>query len=76
MKTSDPAENSSSPAVHSARIRSQLGDLIDHLEADRTRVDDPRFGALLEVSAEILKSMRTLFANHDETRARNIHLAQ
>lgn len=74
MKTSDPVENSSSPAVHSARIRSQLGDLIDHLDDDRARVDDPRFRAMLEESIETLKGMRTLFADYDASHGKTPHL--
>lgn len=74
MKTSDLTENSLSPAEHSARIRSQLGDLIDHLNEDRVRVDDLRFRALLEVSAETLNGMRALFAEYDDPRGKAFHI--
>lgn len=69
-------ENSPSPTVHGAHIRRQLGELIDHLNADLTRVDDLRFRALLEVSAEMLKGVRTAFAQYDETREKSIHLSE
>jgi hypothetical protein len=60
MKTLQ-SEASSSPAVHCQNISSQLSQLIGHLEADTRRVNDQRFRALLEKSAEVLKSLRTLF---------------
>jgi hypothetical protein len=72
----DVEENSSSPSVHSSRIRGQLDALIDHLNADRKRVDDPRFQTLLEVSAEMLKGVRNSFVNFDEARRRTMHLSQ
>jgi hypothetical protein len=81
QKVASPAddeaeENSSSPAVHSSRIRSQLGALIDHLNADRKRVDDPHFQTLLEVSAEMLKGVRTVFADYEESRRKSTHLTE
>lgn len=76
MKTTDPVENSPSPSVHSARIRRQLGELIEHLHADGSRVEDPRFRALLEVSAEMLKGMRAVFADYDEARGKMLRLTQ
>ena len=76
MKAFDPIENSPSPAVHSARIRHQLGELIDHLKADRDRVDDPVFAALLEVSAEMLHGVRNVFAEYDEASSRKRQLVE
>lgn len=62
-----PNEASASPAVHSENIRQQLTELIDHLEADVGRVDDPRFRGLLEKSGDILKGLRTLFERFQPT---------
>lgn len=70
------SENSSSPVVHSSHIRRQLSELIEHLNADLTRVDDLRFRALLEVSAEMLKGVRSAFAQYDEGREKSIHLSE
>ncbi|MDB6114822.1 MAG: hypothetical protein JWQ83_803 [Lacunisphaera sp.] len=75
MPSSD-SENSSSPVVHSNHIRKQLSELIDHLNADLTRVDDLRFRALLEVSAEMLGGVRAAFAHYDEGREKQIHLSE
>jgi phosphate uptake regulator len=74
--TPDSSENSSSPVVHSGHIRRQLTGVIDHLNADLTRVDDLRFRALLEVAAEMLKGVRTAFAQYDEGREKSIHLSE
>jgi hypothetical protein len=69
-------QNSSSPVVHSSHIRRLLSELIAHLNADLKRVDDLRFQALLEVSAEMLKGVRAAFAHYDELREKSIHLSQ
>jgi hypothetical protein len=63
------SEDSPSPAVHSQNIRRQLTELIEHVEADMGRVDDPRFRGLLEKSGEVLKSLRTLFERFTPTAA-------
>jgi hypothetical protein len=69
-------ENSSSPAVHSANIRRQLTELIDHLSADVHRVSDPNFRALLEVSAEVLKGVRTAYLHYDQVHAKSLTLSE
>ncbi len=56
-------ENSRDAAVHCATIRQQLTALIEHARADIKRVDDPRFQALLETSAEVLGGLEKAF--HD-----------
>jgi hypothetical protein len=55
------SESSRSPDIHSRNIQRELSRLIDHLEADKRRVDDQRFRGLLEKSSEILKELRSLF---------------
>lgn len=69
-------KNSSSPIMHGTHIRRQIGELIDHLNADLTRVDDIRFRALLEVSTEMLQGIRQAFAQYDEAREKSIHLSE
>jgi hypothetical protein len=66
--SSTDSETSSSPSVHSGNVRKQLSELIDHLKADIERVDEPRFQALLETSAEVLKGVRTSFEHYEEHR--------
>jgi hypothetical protein len=75
MKTFDADDESSpSPAIHSARIRRQLTELIDQLTADVARVNDPTLHALLEVSAEMLKGVRTAYAHYDEAHAKSLSI--
>lgn len=64
------------PAVHSAQIRRELSDLIQHLDADRERVDDPRFQALLSTSAAVLRGVSDMYAHYDEERARDTRLRE
>ena len=51
----------SSSRVHPQNIVRELSQLINHIEADAPRVDDPRFRGLLEKSNEVLKGLRRLF---------------
>lgn len=62
----DPHELSSEPRVHSDNIQHRLTDLIDHLHTDIERVNEPRFQALLETSAEVLTGLKTAFAHYNE----------
>jgi hypothetical protein len=54
------------PGVHSQNIQSMLEELIAHTRADLYRVKEPRFKALLETSAVVLKSLQTAFAHYSE----------
>jgi hypothetical protein len=60
MKT----EASPDPAVHQQNIQRMLEDLIRHAREDIERVDDPRFQALLETSAEVLTGLKTAFEHY------------
>ena len=51
---------------HSANIRSELQELIDHLRRDTSKVDDPRAKALFETSAEVLQGLATAFSHYEE----------
>ena len=51
---------------HSANIRSELQELIDHLRRDIGKVDDPRAKALFETSAEVLQGLATAFSHYEE----------
>jgi hypothetical protein len=66
---SPQSENSSSPLVHSKNLQRELTKLIDHVEVDTRRVDDPRFRGLLEKSAEVLRGLRTLFERYGQRSA-------
>lgn len=72
----DAEENSSSPLVHCTHIRRQLGELIEHFNADQEKVKDVRFQALLEVSAEMLHGIRSAFAQYEESLEKSAHPAK
>ncbi len=65
MKRTSSKESSPNPAAHSQNIQRKLAELIAHLRADVVIVDEPRFGALLETSAEVLTSLKTTFEHYD-----------
>jgi hypothetical protein len=65
MNVSIDRENSSEPSVHSRHMQKMLADLIEHLRKDADRVQEPRFQALLETSAEVLTGLKTAFAHYD-----------
>lgn len=62
MKT----ENTSDPRVHQENIQQKLEELIQHTREDIERVDEPRFQALLETTAEVLTGLKTAFQHYGE----------
>jgi hypothetical protein len=57
---------SADPKVHSLHIQEMLRDVIDHLRRDVDRVNEPRFQALLETTAEVLIGLETAFTHYDK----------
>ncbi len=49
--------NSADPKVHSQHIEEMLRNVIDHVRQDLDRVNEPRFQALLETTAEVLTGL-------------------
>jgi hypothetical protein len=64
------AESSSEPSVHAENIQRRLDELIEHARKDIDRVDEPRFQALLETTAEVLTGLKTAFQHYGEKRER------
>jgi hypothetical protein len=60
-----PSASKIEPSVHSANIRRMLSELTEHVREDVKLVDEPRFQALLETSAEVLTGLNTAFAHYD-----------
>ena len=63
---STKTENSKDPAFHSAKIQRRLEELIDHAREDIGKVDDPKFQALLETTAEVLTGLKTAFEHYEK----------
>lgn len=54
------------PIVQAENIQRMLQEVIDHTRQDVDQLEDPRFQALLERSAEVLKGLKTAFAYYQE----------
>jgi len=59
-------ENTRDAKEHVARIKTQMGELIAHLHADISRVDDPKAKVLFEVSAEAITGLQKAFSDYEE----------
>ncbi len=70
MNPAKSEESSPNAGVHSQNIQRMLSDLIVHLRQDTVVVDEPRFGALLETSAEVLAGLKTAFEHYDQGKER------
>ena len=51
---------------HARNIQRMLSDVIEHVRTDISKVDDPKFQALLETSAEVLIGLRTAYAHYEK----------
>jgi hypothetical protein len=54
------------PMVHAENIYRMLQDLIAHVRGDVNQVEEPRFRALLETTAEVLTGLETAFSHYRE----------
>jgi len=60
--------DSTDPKVHSTHLQKALQEMIDHTRRDITKVQEPRFQALLETTAEVLIGLQTAFKDYNEGR--------
>jgi hypothetical protein len=58
--------HSTDPLVHSEHIQQLLQDLIAHTRQDLGRIDDPRYQALLETTAEVLGGLQNAYRHFRE----------
>jgi hypothetical protein len=58
--------HSPDPKVHSQNIQEMLNELITHTRQDIDEVNEPRFQALLEATAEVLIGLKTAFRDYSE----------
>ena len=59
---------SKEPKAHTANIRGEFRELIQHLRDDVKRVDEPKARALFETAAEVLTGLDTAFRHYEEKR--------
>jgi hypothetical protein len=64
MKTT--SVHSTSATIHSQTMQGMLAELITHARAELDHVEEPRFQALLETTAEVLKGLQTAYRDYDE----------
>jgi len=58
--------NSNDPAVHTAKIKADLSNLVNHLRSDIEKLDNPAAKALFEVSAEVLLGLHKAFSDFEQ----------
>jgi len=58
--------DSPDPRVHSQHIQDMLREVIDHTRQDLDQVQEPRFQALLETTAEVLAGLETAYSHYSE----------
>jgi hypothetical protein len=57
--------NSSNPLEHTARLKTELEQLKQHLREDVSKVDDSKAKALFEVSAEVIEGLYKAFSDYE-----------
>jgi hypothetical protein len=57
---------SKDPRVHTANVRKEFRELIDHLRRDINKIDEPKAQALFETAAEVITGLDTAFKHYEE----------
>jgi hypothetical protein len=57
---------SKDPKAHSANIRGEFQELIQHLREDVDKVEDPKAQALFETAAEVMTGLEMAFKHYEE----------
>ena len=60
--------NSTDPKLHATNIQNTLQQLIEHVRQDIDKVEEPRFQALLEATAEVLIGFETAYRDYNQGR--------
>ena len=62
----DTAYPESDPLHHTIKIKGLLNDLIEHLQEDAEKIDEPKAQTLFTASADVLRGLRTAFEHYEE----------
>ena len=65
MPTANLHETSRDARVHTAKLRGEMQQLVDHLRRDINVVDEPHAKAMFETSAEVLLGLMKTFQDYD-----------
>ena len=57
---------SKDPRAHTANVRKEFRELIDHLREDIDKMDEPKAQALFETAAEVITGLDTAFKHFEE----------
>jgi hypothetical protein len=57
---------SSDPKAHTANVREEFREVIQHLRDDIDKFDDPKAQALFETAAEVISGLETAFKHYEE----------
>ncbi len=57
---------SKNPRAHTANVRKEFHELIEHLRADISKIDEPKAQALFETAAEVIGGLDTAFKHYEE----------
>jgi hypothetical protein len=57
---------SKDPRAHTANVREELRELIEHLREDVKKMEDPKAQALFETAAEVITGLDTAFKHYEE----------
>ena len=57
---------SKDPRAHSANVRGEFTELIQHLREDVKKVDDAKGQALFETAAEVLTGLEAAFKHYEQ----------
>jgi len=59
------ADAQSNPTHHTQKVKSEMNALIAHLREDVNKVDDPKFKAMFETSAEVIGGLVKAFSDYE-----------
>ena len=57
---------SKDPRAHTANVRKEFRELINHLRGDINKIDEPKAQALFETTAAVISGLDTAFKHYEE----------
>ena len=57
---------SKDPRAHTANVRKEFRELIEHLRGDINKIDEPKAQALFETAAEVISGLDMTFKHYEE----------
>ena len=57
---------SKDPRAHTANVRKEFRELIEHLRDDVNKIDEPKAQVLFETAAEVVSGLETAFKHYEE----------